>query len=661
METLNNLFDEILKKIRVQNNFNPFHLSFSEDNIKMIIREVVRMVTFEPVMNEEKKETIRRILDLCKATVLMNNFCQQFYAHLKKLVLDSNLSRRELADFLFAAVNRNYMLVQQEVCDTMKTNATEGKGQKEFYFIQTPDFKVRSADESLPDMNAAEALEAAVDSLNIVINYLKHCPDKDSTVDPVIRESIWGGTILNLFRTGNGIAILKHDYEEAVWNEGFFVLEERKLIIDFFSHRELKLKFTSQRVMHQKVISEYMNLMANYYEYPFKVKKHIQKCYIENGYVKYLLSDGVDKNEMAHGAACQASLNAYYVFLENVSFPMHKELDIKKALFMFDLLSYLFYVVSRLGIKELSWTGKASIDFYPFRITKNDMQEYLKERTDFNSGEINSFLSLLENENSHLNLWDAPLLPKGPDYLFALLPLISSVPYNLIDCWLKKGGISLDKRGKHLEIYLTRKLKSGETACPFPYTVINQKNFKKAEGAEIDLLIKMNNTLIVAELKCIRYPMEVRDYHNALKRLKEGCEKLREKMGFLKREHEVLRNVIGEYENKTMVGVVITNYPLFSGFSRNNIPIVDAHVFEAYFTGGTIFKKRCFKEEEQYINQIDDVRLLYATDEEFNKNIIRYLQNPPIVEMALKYTHVNYMKRMPDKPDFNIYTASADM
>lgn len=340
---------------------------------------------------------------------------------------------------------------------------------------------------------------------------------------------------------------------------------------------------------------------------------------------------------------------------------MNKELDVKKALFMFDLLSYLFHVVSQLETKEINWTEKICFVLFPFRITKNDVQNYLRQRTDFKSGEINSFLSLLENESSSINLWDAPLLPQGPDYLFALLPLISPVPYNVIDGWLKKGGISLDKRGKHLEIYLTQKLKSGEAACPFPYTVIDQKNFKNAEGAEIDLLIKMSNTLIVAELKCIRYPMGVRDYHNALKRLKVGGEKLRNKMEFLKREHAVLRSIIGDYENKIMIGVVITNYPLFSSFSRNNIPIVDAYVFEAYFTGGTIFKKRCFKKEEQYINQIEDVRLLYATDEEFNKNIIGYLQNPPIVEKALECTRVNYIKRIPDNPDFNIYTASADM
>ena len=88
---------------------------------------------------------------------------------------------------------------------------------------------------------------------------------------------------------------------------------------------------------------------------------------------------------------------------------------------------------------------------------------------------------------------------------------------------------------------------------------------------------------------------------------------------------------------------------------------MDAHVFEAYFTGGTIFKKRCFKEEGQYVNQIEDVRLLYTTDEEFNKNIIGYLQNPPIVEKALKYIRVNYMKRTPDNPHLHLYTASADM
>lgn len=45
---------------------------------------------------------------------------------------------------------------------------------------------------------------------------------------------------------------------------------------------------------------------------------------------------------------------------------MNKELDVKKALFMFDLLSYLFHVVSQLETKEINWTEK--ICFVLFRL-----------------------------------------------------------------------------------------------------------------------------------------------------------------------------------------------------------------------------------------------------------------------------------------------------
>lgn len=663
MEKLNLLFDNTLKNIREQKGFNPFSPSFSEENIKKICEEVVRFVNSETNMNEEKKSEIIQILHLCDTTFLMNNFSKKGYAHLDSLIAKSNFSQQELLDFSFAALNRDYQLVQKELSGRAKPDKQGGKGRKEFLFINEADFKIKSPDQSIREISASGLVEAGVDSLNTLVKYLLYKDVNDFIIDPVKGNQDSADTIMDLCQSCNIINMMKYNYENAVWNEGFFVLNEKVLKIDFFSHYELKLKAAGLRIMYQRFFDQYSILMSSSFKYPYQAKKRIKKCYVENGYLRYKLSDGQDKEEISHGMNMQASLNAYYEFLKKVPFSAYGNLDIDKVFFMFNLISYLFTVASKLRIPETAIMEKERFYSYPFRIAKRDLIEYLRIRTGFGSREICSFLSLLEYETGYLNLWNTPFLCQGVDYLFTLLPLTFPMTYNLIDYWLEKGGISLKDRGKHLEQYIIKKLISGKSEQPFPYTVIEQKKFRidGRKSEEIDLLISMDSTLIVAEVKCIRYPMEVRDYHNALKRLKEGCSQAQRKKEYIKNNHEHFCNLIGDYKDKTILGVVITNYPLFSGYLRLGIPIVDAHSFESYFTGGSILWKSASQEGDKHVNQVEGAKLLYITNEEFNKNINRYLMHPPVVEMVMNNTSINMKKCIPSNSDFGVFSVTASI
>ncbi|SEG16325.1 hypothetical protein [Parabacteroides chinchillae] len=644
MEKLNLLFDNTLKNIREQKGFNPFSPSFSKENIKKIREDIVFVANSETNMNEEKKSGIIQILHLCDTTFLMSDFSKKGYAHLDSLIAKSNFSQKELLYFSFAALSRDYQLVQKELSDRAKPDKERDKGGKVFSFINEADFKIKSPDQSIGEISASGLVEAGVDSLNTLVKYLLYKDVNDFIVDPIEGNLDSVDTIMDLCQSCNIINMMKYNYENAVWNEGFFVLNEKVLKIDFFSHHELKLKATGLRIMYQRVFSQYSILMSSSFKYPYQAKKRIKNCSVENGYLKYKLSDGQDKEEISHGMNMQASLNAYYEFLKKVPFSAYGNLDIDKVFFMFNLVSYLFTVASKLQIPETAIMEKERFYSYPFRIAKRDLIEYLKIRAGFSSGEIHSFLSLLEYDGTgYLNLWNTPFLCQGADYLFTLLPLTFPMTYNLIDYWLEKGGISLKDRGKHLEQYIIKKLISGRPKQTFPYIVIEQKKFRIDGGKseEIDLLISMDSTLIVAEVKCIRYPMEVRDYHNALKRLKEGCSQAQRKKEYIKNNHEHFCNLIGDYKDKTILGVVITNYPLFSGFLRLGIPIVDAHSFESYFTGGSILCRSAFQEGDKHVNQVEGAQPLYMTNEEFNKNINHYLMHPPVVEMVMDNTSIN--------------------
>ena len=143
--------------------------------------------------------------------------------------------------------------------------------------------------------------------------------------------------------------------------------------------------------------------------------------------------------------------------------------------------------------------------------------------------------------------------------------------------------------------------------------------------------------------------------------MKEGCSQAQRKKEYIKNNHEHFCNLIGDYKDKTILGVVITNYPLFSGYLRLGIPIVDAHSFESYFTGGSILWKSASQEGDKHVNQVEGAKLLYITNEEFNKNINRYLMHPPVVEMVMNNTSINMKKCIPSNSDFGVFSVTASI
>jgi hypothetical protein len=94
---------------------------------------------------------------------------------------------------------------------------------------------------------------------------------------------------------------------------------------------------------------------------------------------------------------------------------------------------------------------------------------------------------------------------------------------------------------------------------------VNKYGYKLDQIEEIDLIINLHDIVSIGELKCIRYPMELRNYFYNRKRLINGCNQIIRKSAYMQNNAEEFKKDIGDIAEKKIIPIVITNYPIFVG------------------------------------------------------------------------------------------------
>ena len=257
----------------------------------------------------------------------------------------------------------------------------------------------------------------------------------------------------------------------------------------------------------------------------------------------------------------------------------------------------------------------------------------------------------------------------GDYYLLPFYPLIFSSPFNIIDSLLQKGGISLDDRGIVFEQYLYKYLTTNKTS--FPITCMPTRVYGvQGDSEEIDVLIGMKDTILVADAKCIHYSMEPMNYADAWNRLKEGCEQVVRKAEFVKMHPQYFPE-LGDYTQKKFITFVVTNYPTFTGFSHNGVYVIDSHSLLAYLKGGymtmrqlgldgdpVLGAKRFYHTESQYCNNFEDFLKENPIKAEFKNRL--YIHDLPIMAGVEPWKVIAKCAQLRTDPQFDISNEKTD-
>jgi hypothetical protein len=391
-----------------------------------------------------------------------------------------------------------------------------------------------------------------------------------------------------------------------------------------------------------------------------KKPKQLGSIKIEHRYIIPEIIDGVSEGQDLIELKNYVELDTFYTFLDN---PALKKLN---GLYLLDLIK-LFSMVQDVfkkaahtefndGIEHLS-----DINGFPIKITKAVLLDYLQQRTVYPLAQLETFIDLITGKyGDRLNLWDRPLVQYEDDLYVTYLPILNPILLNLIDYWLDQGGFSLDERGNLLEKYLTGVIGSAisdkgyQGQIPTSAKIYN----KLKQFEEIDFLLNLKDIVVIAEVKCIKYPFEARDHHNALNRLKEAAGQVKRKMAFLKLYESEVTSQTGDMTGKTIVPIIITNYPIYTTFEIEGVIITDFYLLEGYFGEGAYTDAKMSADGSSEVVQRHEY---YTTEKEMNQNLSSYLQNPPAVTVLKKMFEIRPFKVTMDDMDYDIYVTSAQL
>lgn len=638
------------KKLRTSPEFNPFNDKYDINTIKKFLHE-----EFDLYSKEDENE---KLLQTSLNTLILSPIFIESYKFFKKAIIESKLSFEEMLQLLISIGNRDYLIISKTINKGLKTN-------NELHLTDVLNVEIKSLDKSIGNINAIFSSEAIIDSLNVCLNFLKNFSE-NKRIEFTSPEINSINCILNLYTKGNIFSGIKDAYDECIWNNGYVEKIEnvKRLNLKFFNERALKLKYVGNFRFQRNIFSfttfyDQINENTLIHIQESKLKIKIKSVSYVNNYIKYELCDGIDEEEHEWEFRKFCEILAFYPFIDNVNFPKDKKLTLFKVLIIFNLIQHLINKVIKLNIVEDENINLSYFNKYLFKIRKNDLLKYLEKRSSIPTKSISNFLNYLENivtENNRLNFWQKPLIFYNGNYYFPLTSILHPLVTYMCDNWLEFGGFELKNRGPYLERYLRNEIKETLLRKKYFFEIPSRSRFYvKNKFEEIDLVIELKKIIIIAEVKCIKYPLSSRDYYNSEKVLRNAAIQIERKEKFLKENSINFKEDIRGIEVKKIVKLIITNYPFFTGIHFKGIPVVDLFLVESYFKAGKISNvKFTYDNNEVAEEELSEI-IFYNNEDEFNDNFESHMLQPAAIKQLEDGVQIQNIKISPEFFDIEIF------
>jgi len=599
-------------------------------------------------------------------TQMMNESYKQFYSHLKQLVLDSRASYEYLIDLIITLLNKNYLHFHSQRLDLLKH-------QKSINVYTAFNLKTTSANKVQGEIEISSALELEIDALNRIINYIRYYDNVPRTSSNYSHQISSIASIENVLKRSILFTALKNEYENSVWNNGNWQISrsEMRFRIDLiFSEEQLILNKIGFLRLQQHALSNVLSFLTH-----LRTNEHLKQLYLApakhrkkntrirvvsfvDGFVQYSLEKGLTFSDIEPEIINLIELNTFYSFISDAELPTMQGLTLYDLIQLYTILQDLVLAVVNLRASDQAMAIETA---FPARIQRQILLNYLGDRSRYSNSQLEIFVSLICNfsGNHKINLWDKPLFGYKDIIYFNFLPCLDPIFSNLVDHWLDEGGFLLNERGTQLEQHIIKavfdalKKRNYKFRMPAVAKVYNKQ--KKYE--EIDFLLNLNELVVVAEVKCIKYPMETRDKYNAVKRLTAAAKQVNKKVAFLQQYASELQDQIGQITNKVIFPIIVTNNPSYTGYSIDGVAVTDFLLFESYFESGQI---RDIKYQINQDPEIINSKSFYSTEMELNKNLPAYFTSPPLVERLRSQFIIKDLNISSDNSLYDIYVTSAE-
>lgn len=633
--------NELLKKLKSDSRFIPFNQNYDFENLKKYISE-----------NEENTNYDSKIKAL--SSIFFNQYYIKLTEYFKHVVDISGLTKVKFLETIIALGNRDLYLMHLRSHQSID-------GNKEFRYDKFMNSSFQSRIPEFGLVNVQAGLEAGHDGLNYLLNLTRKSEvvwkDKKSNFEALDNCS-------KLLGFSNLFIVIKSSYDIAIW-------EDYKISYNNETNElKVKCKHTQEQILNRigeyrlerNIFSSKSIVISGYLEkndfYQVisqeankkRKAKRLKSVSISSGNLKYKLADGKEIESILNELLEFSVLTTYYAFIKNEELPNFDNLNLYDLLLIYSELQNLFR--KAFEIEKFESDNPEDMGNFHIQISLTELIEYVYLKTKYSKSQIKQALSLFINSDSYYDIWERPLIKINNHIIPVLLPLLSGNLLRIVDYWLEQGGFDLDSRGKKFEEFIKQKLKYSIARNGFKIEIVEKNIFTNAEGnfEEIDLIIELKNVILIAEVKCIKYPFDTRDYHNMHKRLKDGAEQINRKIEFLK-------NNINDFPNtdilsKKIIKAVITNYPIFSGYIIQDVPIVDFSLLENYFIHGSLNKGKMTIGKTPI--EFEDVNIIryYNNEDEMCENLQDFFLKPiPVIDkfdaVEIKETPVSLPTSMP--------------
>ena len=172
--------------------------------------------------------------------------------------------------------------------------------------------------------------------------------------------------------------------------------------------------------------------------------------------------------------------------------------------------------------------------------------------------------------------------------------------------------------------------------------ITSSKTFSAdSEYEEIDLIIIFDDIILLGEIKCHLYPTDPIKVHNTIKDLEQGTTQIQRKKDFFKAHFKSISSELNlpDEKNFKIIGCVITNRGLLTGFSKDGIPIVDLRIISKYFSSDHLPLFYAIQ-RDSYSEKID----FYSSFSESKSNFKNYLSLPPQIMTYLMNVNRVHMR-----------------
>lgn len=238
------------------------------------------------------------------------------------------------------------------------------------------------------------------------------------------------------------------------------------------------------------------------------------------------------------------------------------------------------------------------------------------------------------------DLWAQPLIECEEDYCLVIPCILSVNLLRIVETWMRQGGLDLERRGPELEqfcrselreIILRSPLKRSIQICQEPIVFKPQSDREE----EIDLVIILGETILLLEVKCILWPddaIQIANYRDTVE--KAAAQIARKRKAVIKHYPTFSERLSkGGYkppEKASILGCVLTNSAVFSGFPINNVPIIDLAILRSFLINEHV---RSLERDKGKI--INKKTISFYTDlANAMETLPEYLLNPPQLDIT---------------------------